>query len=126
MQACRGSLTDAGVRYGVQNRRMSAFRVACDGIESAEAEREVLVAVQRFLAALPQSERDQLPWGMLARPLANVGDIALWTLQLVTDHLDVEDTSPGRTYGQTVEVFKRAAARLVELRRADGRAAQAK
>ena len=96
---------------------MSAFSVACDGIKAAGSERDVVVAVQRFLASLTQSERDQLPWGLLARPLANVGDVALWTLQLVAEQVGVDEMLPGPTYGQTVEIFKRAAARLVEIRR---------
>lgn len=98
---------------------MSSFLDACSAIEHAGVEREVVVAVQRFLAAVPESERAHLPWGLYAQPVANVGDLALWTFELDRDRSGTENSGGGPAYGQAVEVFKRATARLVEIRRLD-------
>lgn len=98
---------------------MSAFTIACKDIENAAIERDVVIAVQRFLGSLGEPERAQLPWGLFALPLANIGHLALWSLHLSKDGPGTEDIKAGPIYGQTVELLKRAAARLAEMRQID-------
>ena len=98
---------------------MPAFTSACAAIKNATVERDVVAAVQRFLGSLSEPERVQLPWGLVALPLANVGHLALWSLHLDKDGPGTEDIKAGPIYGQTVAVFKSAAARLAEIRQID-------
>ena len=94
---------------------MPPFSDACEAIEQASTERDVVIAVQRFFASIPAEERAQLPWGLFGKPIANVGDVALWAVHLVRDSI-VDATQPGPAHGQAAEILKRASSRLVTLR----------
>ena len=94
---------------------MSAFIEACHAIDHANSERDVVLAVQQFLASLSEEEHKQLPWGIFGKPIANVGDIALWALYFTRDSND-RTSQPGPAYGQAVRILNAAAERLVTLR----------
>jgi hypothetical protein len=113
----RSALADSVPYNGRQNRRLSAFSMACEAIRSAHTEDDVVSALRRFLDSLTGPERQQLPWGLGARPMASGADLALWALELSSDRSRPAETVPGAVFGQTVELFSRAAERLVDLRR---------
>lgn len=96
---------------------MSLFKQTCQALADATTEGEVVLAVQRFIGAMAEADRAQLPWGLRAGGVSNAGHVALWALEFSKSRA-IDDEQVGPAYGQTVRVFKTASERLVELRRA--------